>query len=105
MEPRLTIPACGSPTASDRALAKLAQFLGLQTELVTLCGELAEPPEALLRPTPGGRVLALDRTTLRHVFQRDWFASLLDETRFIFVYGFGPQTGESPELKWLTGGA
>src|SRR5215210_6576749 len=42
MEPHLTILVCGAPTPSDQALGKLAQFLGLRTECVTVCGELGE---------------------------------------------------------------
>jgi|CXWL01.1.fsa_nt_gi hypothetical protein len=93
-----------SPTASDQAFSKLVQFLGLRSEFVTVRGNSACPPEALLTHAPDGWVLALDCTTLRQVFQRDWFASVLAETRFVLVYGFAPAEDELPELKWLTGG-
>lgn len=96
--------SCDSPTASDQAFSKLVQFLGLRSEFVTVRGNSACSPEALLTPAPDGRVLALDCTTLRQVFQRDWFASVLAEARFVLVYGFAPAEGESPELKWLTDG-
>ena len=66
---------------------------------------LHDPPEALLRSSPNERVLALAQTTLRQVFQCKWFAGLLDDTHFVFVYGFTHTDGESPELQYLTGGA
>jgi hypothetical protein len=94
-----------SPTASDQAFSKLAQFLGLRSEFVTLRGDPAQPPEALLTPSSAGRVLAMECTILRQIFRQVWFESLLNETRFIFVYGFLPADGDSVELKWLTGGA
>ena len=93
-----------SPTASDQAFSKLVQFLGLRSEFLTLSENPAQLPDALLIPAPDGRVLALDCTTLREVFQRDWFASVLAESRFVLVYGFAPAESELPELKWLTGG-
>jgi hypothetical protein len=96
--------SCDSPTASDKAFSKLVQFLGLRSEFVTVGVDSACPPEALLAPAPDGRVLALDCTTLRQVFQRDWFANLLAEARFVLVYGFSSAQGELPELNWLTGG-
>src|SRR5436190_11670918 len=105
MAPLFCILSCESSAASDQALCKLAQFLGLQTELITLRGNLVEPPAALPSPAPDGRVLALGRAVLQQLYQRDWFANLLDETRFVLVYGFAPAEGESLELKWLTAGA
>jgi hypothetical protein len=104
MSPILFVLSVESAVASGQALCRFAQFLGLRTELIPLRGELTEPPAALITPAPGGWVLALDCTTLRQIFQRDWFASLLAEARFVLVYGFAPSKGESPELKWLTGG-
>jgi len=103
--PIFVVLSVESAVASDQALCRFAQFLGLRTELVTLRGNLVDPPAELLTPAPGGRVLALECTTLRQIFQRDWFASLLAEVRFVLVYGFAPAEGELPELKWLTGGA
>jgi hypothetical protein len=105
MPPLLLVLSSESSAASDQTFCKFAEFLGLRTELVALRGELTEPPDALLTPAPGDRVLALGRTALRLLYQRDWFARLLDEARFVFIYGFIPTGGESPELKWLTGGA
>jgi hypothetical protein len=105
MAPLLCILSSESSAASDQAICKFAQFLGLQAELVPLRGELTEPPEALGAPAAGGRALAFGYTALRHLVQRGWFASLLEEARFIFAYGFAPADGELPELKWLTRGA
>jgi hypothetical protein len=101
--PVLTVLSCEASDASDQAVCKFAEFLGLQTELVPLGRELADPPATLL--APGRRVLALGGTTLRQFFQRDWFARLLDETCFAFLYGFAPTDGDLAELKWLTQGA
>lgn len=105
MAPLFRILSCESSVASDQALCKLAEFLGLQTELITLRGNLADPPPALLAPAPDRPVLALGGALLQQLYQRDWFAKLLTETRFVLVYGFAPAEGESPELKWLTAGA
>jgi hypothetical protein len=105
MAPLLSVLSTESSSASDQCLCKFAQFLGLQAELVPLREELTEPPEALRVPMPSGRVLAFGQAALRHVVQRSWFERLLDESRFIFAYGFTPIDGESPELKWLTEGA
>ena len=96
--------SCDFPTASDQAFSKLVQFLGLRSEFVTVRGNSACPPDALLKPAQDGRVLALDCTTLRQIFQQDWFASVLAEARFVLVYGFATSEGELLELKWLTGG-
>ena len=91
--------------ASDQALCKLAHLLGLQTELIPLSGELAAPPAELLKTTPPGRLMAFGAPLLKRLYERDWFATLLDATHFIFVYGFTPADSELPELKWLTGKA
>ncbi len=103
--PVLTVLSVESSFADDQALCRFARFLGLRTELLALSGDLAEPPAALLTPRPGAQVLALGRTALRRIYERDWFARLLAGTSFMFVYGFTPTKGESPELKWLTAGA
>jgi hypothetical protein len=105
MAPLLCVLSTESSTASDQAICKFAQFLGLQTKLIPLLGELTEPPKALQAPTPSGRVLAFGHLACRLLVRRDWFVSLLEQTRFIFAYGFAPASGESPELKWLTRGA
>jgi hypothetical protein len=105
MSPVLSVLSSESSAASDQAFCNFARFLGLRTELAPLRGELTEPPQALRAPAPGGRVLAFGCAALRQLVQRGWFASLLEETRFIFVYGFQTEDGESPELKWLTRGA
>lgn len=102
--PLLTVLSCESSTASDQAICQLAQFLGLQTELVTFRGKYAEPPATLLAPVPDGRVLALERSLLQQLFQQDWYVRMQAEARFVLVYGFAPAKGESPELMWLTGG-
>ena len=104
MIPVLHILCCEPAAASDQAFCKFAQFLGLRAELVAMTGDLSGPPSALAA-TPGECVLAFEWGALRLLAQRDWFARLLDEARFVFIYGLAPTDGESPELVWLTGGA
>ena len=101
--PLLCILSVESSTAADQALGKFAQFLGLQADMVSLHRESDEPPA--MRPMPGGRILALHCAALPRLVQQRWFPGFLDKAALVFVYGFAPTTGESPELKWLTGGA
>ena len=104
MTPTLYVLCFEISTASDRALCKLAHFLGVQTQLILLGGNLTESPPALLTAASEWKILALGSLTLRQIFQLKWFADLLDESHFVFVYGFKPSDVESPELKWLTSG-
>lgn len=100
----LTILSSEETIESDEALAQLARFLGLPVEIVPLAGDRSAPP-----PVPGagsgGRALALGQKTLRRVYEQAWFAALLKEAPFAFVYGFGARPEELPELKWFTAGA
>jgi hypothetical protein len=102
--PVLCILSSAASKTSDHALGKFAEFLGLPTEVVEIPAEANLAPR-LDKPSPGGRVLALGRTTLQSLIRQDWFAQVLNETSFLFVYGFAAVDGELPELKWLTGGA
>lgn len=105
MSPLFTVLSSESSAASDQAFCKFAHFLGLQTEMAPLNEDLAECPEVLLKSVPSVRILALGRTALSKVFQRDWFANLLDQTPFLFAYDFDPKDCDLQELKWLTSGA
>ena len=103
--PSLTILSGGHSAVSDQALCKFARFLGLPAESIPLNEDLTAPPPGLLNAPSGGRILALGQTVLRAIFQQAWFTKLLDDTRFVFVYGFAPGDHDSPELSWLTSGA
>jgi hypothetical protein len=103
--PHFAVLSCEASAASDGALCKFGEFLGLRAELITFPAAPAHLSQPQLSPAPGGRVLALGRLTLRRLMNQPWFVSLLNECRFIFVFGLAaPHDGESSELKWLTQG-
>ena len=104
--PLVCVLSSESSTPSDVAFCKFAQFLGLQTELIPIRGDLKGiSPAALSRAANTERVLALGYQTLCQVFQQDWFAGLLANARYSFIYDLAPVDEDFQALVWLTGGA
>jgi len=103
--PMLTVLSSAQSLSSDEALCKLAQFHGLQTDLVPLTGDSALPAPGITKSGVKRTVLALGFETLQQLARHDWFVHLLENARFVLVYGFAPTKGESRELTWLTQGA
>jgi hypothetical protein len=101
--PVITVLSKGQPEL-DQALCKFAQFLGLQTEIVSLSGPLEEMPSALEKHVEGGRMLCIGHAALDGVSTQPWFSTVLGSSRFAFVYGFQPDDRRSRALAWLTEG-
>lgn len=101
----LQILSSESSAASDRALGKLADFFGLQADLVLLPADATESMPELSAVSVSDRTIALSFDTLRCFADRAWFDQLVENARFLLIYGFSPGIGESSELKKLTGEA
>ncbi|HTS19498.1 MAG TPA: hypothetical protein VMP11_18120 [Verrucomicrobiae bacterium] len=91
--------------ASDKALAKFADFLGVSADVVPVHAEDAQPPREV-QAVPAGEVcLALSRATLGSADAQPWLAKVMEHARAILVYGASVGGTECEELKRLTRGA
>ncbi|MGD1032795.1 MAG: hypothetical protein ABSA05_16825 [Opitutaceae bacterium] len=105
IDPVLQILSSEPSAPSDGGLGRFADFLGLRAEVVTLRSETDASAPVPIAGSAGARAIALSFSTLRTFTGRSWFDQLVENAPFLLVYGFSPETGESPELKQLTAGA
>lgn len=102
--PLVTVLTQESSFEADRAVAKFAEFLGLETASIAVDGLSEKSPSSLDGAALRERILVIGHSTLNRVMHRAWFAKLVDDTKFIFVYDFASATDVVPELQWLTDG-
>jgi hypothetical protein len=95
---RLLTIVCLEPSFSDRALCKIAEFWGLEAELVS-ANDYSEP-----MPEGCGRVVALAYPVLQYLRRQGRLEGLIKGSVAVLVYSFQAER-DSPELKEMTKGA
>ena len=98
----LTIISSRSVSASDRALVKFAETLGIGTQVFLLEPQQTTAPVTATAPTP---VLAFASKVWRDFAGRGWFERWLEEAAFVLVYDFPRSTDDCSALTALTRGA
>lgn len=95
----LRILSAGPAKASDSALQKFADFMGVETQCYSASAAVRLP----LENNSSRFALAISQNALNELYQEPWFIALLGQAAFLLIYAF---QAELPidGLSWLTKG-
>lgn len=99
---QLSVLTCPASAAIDRSFSKLAQFLGLTPELLSLPSGAPSSARAALPIL--GCILAMSHGSLAVLLGEPWFLDYLELCPFVLIYGFSPSSQDLAPLSRLTGG-